>query len=120
MALHRQSVDAYCSQHPGLPERRTIQSINVHLAGLCLVIERGCSGDLARRHIARLTETHEDRFRWLPPPPSLGDVRVSDVLAADRAAAHACEVQRWADEVWNAWEPHHPHVRALVDTVLKS
>jgi hypothetical protein len=120
MAVHRQTVDAYCAQHPGRPERRTIQSINVHLAGLCLVIERGCSGDFARRHIAKLTEGFEERFCWLEPPASLGEVRVTDVLAADGAAIHAREVRRWAESVWSAWEPHHPHVRALVDSALRS
>jgi hypothetical protein len=118
MAVHRQTVDAYCAQHPGLPERRTIQSINVHLAGLCLVIERGCSGEFARRHLAKLSENHEDQFCWLPPPPSLGEVRVTEVLAADQATAHAREVRRWAEEVWSVWEPHHSHVRALVDAAL--
>jgi hypothetical protein len=119
MAVHRQTVDAYCAQHPGLPERRTIQSINVHLAGLCLVIEQGCPGDVARSNIARLTERHQDRFCWLPPPASLGEVRVTDVLAAGDAACYAHAVKRWAEEVWSAWEPHHPHVRALVDAALK-
>lgn len=119
MVVHRQTVDAYCAQHPGLPERRTIQSINVHLAGLCLTIERGSSGDFARRHIAKLTEGYEDRFSWLPPPANLGGVRVTDVLAADDPTAHAREVQRWAEEVWSAWEPHHSHVRALVKAALK-
>lgn len=118
MAVHRQTVDAYCAQHPGLPERRTIQSINVHLAGLCLVIERGCSGDFARLQIAKLTESHEDRFCWLPPPGNLGGVRVVDVLAANSPAAHARQVRRWAEAVWASWGPHHQHVRALVDAAL--
>lgn len=120
MAVHRQTVDAYCAQHPGLPERRTIQSINVHLAGLCLVIERGSSGVFARGLIAKLTENHQDHFCWLPPPAKLGDVRVTDILAAKNPSVHAQEVQRWAKAVWAAWKPHHPHIRALVDAALKS
>lgn len=118
MAAHRQTVDAYCAQHPGLPERRTIQSINVHLAGLCLVVERGRSGAFARRHIARLTEAHDHLFRWLAPPADLGAVRVADVLAATGPDAHASAVARWARAVWAAWAPHHPHVRSLVDAAL--
>jgi hypothetical protein len=115
MKAHRQTVDAYCAQHPGLPERRTIQSINVHLAGLCLVIERGCSGDFARGVIGKLAGSRQDGFRWLPPPPSLGEVWVTDVLAAAGPSAHEREVRRWAEAVWSAWEPYHSHVRALVD-----
>ena len=119
MEVHRQTVDAYCGQHPGLPERRTIQSINVHLVGLCLVVERGCSGDFARGVISELTRSHQDRFSWLRPPSSFGDVRVTDVLTAGNSIAHAREVQRWAATVWRAWEPHHSHVNALIDVVLK-
>jgi len=50
-AWHRLTVDAYAVQHPGIPERRSIQSVCVHLISLCLMLEhdispavpRGCS-----------------------------------------------------------------------------
>jgi hypothetical protein len=118
MGVHRLTVDAYCAQHSGLPERRTIQSINVHLAGLCLVMERGMPGDMARRYIARLIEKHEDRFRWLRPPTAFGKVRVTDVLAANSPSAHVRQVQQWAEAVWTAWEPHHEHIRGLVEAAF--
>lgn len=119
MAVHRQSVDAYCAQHPGLSERRTIQSINVHLAGLCLVIERGCSGEFARHVIATLTQHYEHQFCWLPPPASLGDVLVTDLLAAKDPSTYAREVHRWAETVWSSWDLHHSQIRALVDAAVK-
>ena len=36
--IHRLSVDTYAVQHPGVPERRSIQSVAVHLMCLCLVL----------------------------------------------------------------------------------
>ena len=120
MAAHRKTVDAYCAQHPGVAERRSTQSINVHLAGLCLMIERGCSGDFARQVIATLVKSHEHQFRWLMPPADLGDVRVTDVLAAESPSGHAREVDRWAECVWSAWHPHHAKIRDLVDAAVKS
>ena len=39
--VHRTTVDAYATQHPGVPERRSVQSVALHLAGLLLVFEEG-------------------------------------------------------------------------------
>jgi hypothetical protein len=39
--VHPLTVDTYAVQHPGVPERRTSQSLALHLITLCLVIERG-------------------------------------------------------------------------------
>jgi Family of unknown function (DUF5946) len=60
MTAHRMTVDAYCAQHPGKPERRTIQSINVHLVGLFLTVERDAPGDFARNVIGTLIEKYSD------------------------------------------------------------
>jgi hypothetical protein len=38
--FHSLTVDAYTVQHPGVPDRRSIQSVAVHSMSLCLVIER--------------------------------------------------------------------------------
>src|SRR5206468_7823942 len=40
-AAHELTVDAYAVQHPGVPEPRFAQSVAIHLAGLCLSLERG-------------------------------------------------------------------------------
>jgi hypothetical protein len=39
--LHRITVDAYAAQHPGIPNRRAIQSVNVHLISLFAIFELG-------------------------------------------------------------------------------
>ncbi|WP_217429780.1 DUF5946 family protein, partial [Sphingomonas bacterium] len=55
MAAHRLTVDAYCAQHPGEPERRTIQSAHVHLVGLHLTLERDWPGKRVRATLAAVT-----------------------------------------------------------------
>jgi hypothetical protein len=37
---HQLTVDAYAVQHPGVRERRSTQSVAIHLVGLCLSLER--------------------------------------------------------------------------------
>jgi hypothetical protein len=37
---HQLTVDAYAVQHPGVRERRSAQSVAIHLVGLCLSLER--------------------------------------------------------------------------------
>jgi hypothetical protein len=118
MTVHRMTVDAYCAQHPGKPERRTIQSINVHLVGLFLTVERDASGDFARNVIGTLIEKYSDHFRWLDAPLSLGDMNVQDVLAAKDADLHQTLAKQWAESVWQAWSPLHGHIRTLAELVI--
>ena len=106
------AVDAYAVQHPGVPGRRSSQSVAIHLLILCLVLERGL--DPARATRARRHYTHR-AFPWLEPPASQGEVTVLDVLAARDPAEHAAGVERWARSVWDAWSAHHDTVRRWLD-----
>lgn len=107
--VHQLSVDTYAAQHPGAPERRSIQSVGLHLITLHLFLERGADPrdgpSLHRRMTGRVT------FSWLEPPPLSGVMTVADVLEARDAREHNRLVRDWAKEVWRAWTPHHPIVR---------
>lgn len=116
-SIHRLTVDAYAAQHPGKAERRAIQSVWVHLAGLYLVLERGLANDFATRAIGALTKEPEPLV-LLAPPERLGSVTVIDVAAARGASEHEEAVRRWARDVWEAWKPHHEAVRARVSRIL--
>jgi hypothetical protein len=118
MTVHRMTVDAYCAQHPGKPERRTIQSINVHLVGLFLTVERDTPGDFARSVIGSLIENYSDRFRWLNAPLSLGEITVQDILVAKDACSHQTLTRQWAASVWQAWSQFHVHIRTLAELVI--
>ena len=114
--LHQLTVDAYVVQHPGEPERRTVQSLALHLITLCLVLERRAdpaAGPTVHRRLAgRAT------FHWLEPPASRGRLTVADVRRARSAAEHAAAVEEWARDVWGAWKPHHAVVRGWIEREL--
>ena len=108
---HRLSVDVYMSQHPSRASRAAVQSVWLHLVGLCLALERDAAPKYVGRTLARLAKPKTD-FAWLAPPP-LGGVTVADVLAAPEAD-HPAAVRRWAEHVWRAWSPHHAAIRDLL------
>lgn len=104
------AVDTYAVQHPGVEERRAVQSVAVHLVSLCAVLERGApeqhSPALLRRAVrSRLA------FTWLALPQPVGTVTVDDVVGR-RAPPRA-----WAEDVWAAWAPFHDVVRRWADAV---
>ncbi|MGH2828062.1 MAG: DUF5946 family protein [Actinomycetota bacterium] len=114
--LHQVTVDTYAVQHPGVPERRSIQSVGLHLMTLCLMLEDGVDPrEGPQLHKRMVTKPH---FQWLTPPEPNGDITVETVLAAQSATQHEELVETWARAVWNAWSPHHGTVRAWLDESL--
>lgn len=107
----RLAEDAYAVQHPGTPDRRSVQSVAVHLMGLCVLLE----GDGAPRRLQPVLGLMPARrtldLHWLEPPTRNGRLTVRDALDAGSGDAHAAAVEAWARDVWNAWRPHHATVR---------
>ena len=116
MRVHRLTVDAYAAQHPGKPERRSTQSVWVHLTGLFLVLEKRLPDDHVRRVMSLITK-EAGPLHWLEPPIRFG-CTVGDVIQAPDAAAHAELVRQWADDVWRAWGAHHAAVRSFGENQL--
>ena len=110
---HRLTVDAYSVQHPGSPERRSIQSVGVHLIALHLLFERG---EPAARVTARLGSlmTRLPALTWLDPPKPNGTLTVQHVLAAS-PDEHLERAREWASDVWQAWRPYHELVRGWAE-----
>ncbi len=108
--VHRLTVDAYAAQHPGVPSRRSIQSVAVHLIGLHLTLERGYEPERATAAIRDVLARAQD-FVWLEPPASRGAVTVVDVVEARDLAEHTERVEAWAGSIWEAWKPHHDTIR---------
>jgi hypothetical protein len=115
-SVHQLTVDAYAVQHPGLPARRTAQSVAVHLVGLCLALERGRSA-MELPYLRKCFVEARRPFPWLEPPPDMGELTVNDVVAASTPEEHRTLVDRWARSAWGAWSRHHAHVRAWADEV---
>ncbi len=117
-SLRRLVTDAYMVQHPGVPERRAIQSVGLHLVGLCLVLEHGLPpADLSaalQRIVAR-----PPAWRWLDPPEPNGALTMASLeeAASERGPALDAAVQAYVRGVWAAWAPHHAQVEAWVDSV---
>ena len=64
--VHQLTVDTYAVQHPGVPARRSIQSVAVHLMTLCLVLEDGADPREGPKLHKRFVESPS--FHWLEPP----------------------------------------------------
>jgi hypothetical protein len=111
---HQLTVDAYAVQHPGVPERRSAQSVAIHLVGLCLSLER-CRGPAELPRLRQRLARPKRVFPWLAPPPSVGELTVVDVHGAGTPEAHRAVVDRWARSAWEAWSLHHAQVRAWAD-----
>jgi hypothetical protein len=113
---HQLTVDVYAVQHPGMPERRSIQSVGLHLMTLCLFLERGA--DVAQGpKLHKRIMSNPPMFDWLQPPP-LSGMTVADVLEARDPQQHRALVERWAEHVWSAWAPHHHVVRDWIQQSL--
>ncbi len=116
LGVHQLTVDAYAVQHPGVSERRSIQSVALHLITLCLMLEGAATPRDGPKLHRRLAKRHA--FQWLDPPEPLGTVTVADVHGAPNAIEHKQRVEHWAQDVWNAWAPHHPTIRRWIQESL--
>lgn len=119
MRMHQLTVDTYCAQHPGVPGRRAIQSINVHLVGLHLSLDRDLEGAFVRRVIAVVADRLASRLVWFDPPEASGRSTLRDVLTARSAEEHRELVTDWAKSVWDSWRPAHGAVAKLTDEALR-
>lgn len=109
--VHQLIVDAYAAQHPTGTEHRQVQALALSLMTLCLFIEHDTDPREGPQLHQRMVANRPD-FHWLDPPPALHRMTVADVLAARDAADHQRLAREWAQEMWQAWTPHHPTIRA--------
>ena len=118
-SVHRYTTDAYTTQHPGdQSDRRAAQSVNIHLAALCALIEQKRELVFIPRLLKTLANKYKDRFKPLAPPdPKDYEITVKDVLATTNVEEHKDIVMKWAETVWWAWKPHHDTARHLVQLI---
>lgn len=118
MRWHRLTVDAYTAQHPGVPERRSAQSVHVHLCGLHLTLERGLDPPAVARAMRKMADGR--RYDWLAPPALATDIGLAEVIAAAAGDRYPAVARAWAEAVWSAWTPVHPVIRAEAEQALTS
>lgn len=113
--VHQLTVDAYAAQHPG--GNHPDKSIDIHLAGLHLMLDR----DVAPERMPALRQRLADTVHTWPhfsPPADRSALTVFDVAMVDTPQEHTDMVRRWAASVWAAWSHHHADIVAFVDDHL--
>jgi hypothetical protein len=113
------AVDAYAVQHPGVPERRSSQSVWVHLVSLCQIGEHGWSPAMGISAKQRLL-AHQRTWGWLEPPVDPGPVTILDLLPVTAPGVFATEVRRWGEAIWEAWSSQRSVVRARTQELLRA
>ena len=107
--LRRLVTDAYMVQHPGIPERRAIQSVGVHLVALYLVLERGLPPDDLSATLQRIL-ARPPAWRWLEPPVPNGTSTVVDLETSIAAGRTTDVIEAYVRGVWASWTPHRATV----------
>jgi hypothetical protein len=110
--------DTYAVQHPGLIERRAVQSVCVHAINLCARLERN-RPEKTMQDLLRAALEHPDWWRPFNLSTPIGTITVADVLAEHDLEARAATARAWAADIWAACEPHHELVRGWLDELTE-
>jgi hypothetical protein len=105
-STHRLAVDTYAIQHPGIPSRKSIQSVNIHLISLYYIFIKNSTEKQATKKMSEIL-AKEPTLEWLEPPKPNGHKTVIDVLKAKDQLEHERFVRRWAEDVWACWFSKH-------------
>src|SRR3954463_16140660 len=91
LPLLRLVVDAYGAQHPGARQIRSVQSVAVHLMGLCTILERGAHAEprLVGVRARRPPPRARLDLHWLEPPRPIGTLNICGPVEAARGAGAA-------------------------------
>lgn len=109
-AVHQLTVDAYAVHHPTDQPPKSLVS---HLVSLYTTVELGLPQVEGREALLRFVRGRKG-FPSLEPPDDLGPLTVLDVLEAEEHATHIETVRRWAEQLWNAWNPHRELIASFV------
>jgi len=114
--LRRLVTDAYMVQHPGVPERRAIQSVGLHLVGLCLVLEHGLPPDALSGTLQRAL-VRPPAWRWLGPPVPNGQSTIGALgiaVETGDTGVLALVIDAYVRGVWASWSAWHQVVEGWV------
>jgi hypothetical protein len=111
--VHQLTVDTYAAQHPG--GKHPDKSLDIHLAGLYLVLERGLPQNIISQCRQRLA-TVVKAWPHFMPPDAVRSFTVFDVALAD---SHFNAVKEWSATVWTAWAGQHATIAEFVAAYLR-
>lgn len=118
--MHRITVDTYAVQHTGIPEKRTINSVNFHLIRLFLIFEKQLEASKANSIMTRISkdEALHKKFKWLDPPSFVHTLTVTDVIKAENMDSHKKLVKEWGSSVWHVWgKTYKEYIEQLVEQI---
>jgi hypothetical protein len=104
--IHRLTVDTYSVQHPGQPCKQSIQSVNIHLISLYLILIKNINGKMATKIIGDIL-SNKPNFEWLEPPVPNGTITIIDILKAKNFQEHEVKVMEWSKDVFDSWYKKH-------------
>ena len=107
-SAHQLSVDTYAVQHAGGPHPD--KSVDVHLSGLYLVLERGVAPTSVPPLLQHLVTVVKE-WPHFQPPNVTGCLTCLDVALADD---HIATVRAWATGIWKAWSAQHDAIAKLI------
>lgn len=113
--VHQLTVDTYSSQHAG--GQHPDKSVDVHLVGLFLMLERGVRPTEVPPFLQRLAKNIET-WPHFTPPANVGSMTVFDIALCESSEAHMKAVREWARIVWDAWSEHHAELSKFVARYL--
>ncbi|MFC2167451.1 DUF5946 family protein [Acidobacteriota bacterium] len=102
--IHGLTVDAYATQHPGQPSKKSVQSVYAHLVRMYYVFEEGLTSRSERiEKMKRFVESKPD-LKWLNPPELATVLTIADVFKTESSEKHRECVYQWAKSVWEVWK----------------
>jgi hypothetical protein len=111
--VHHLTVEAYAVQHPG--GAHPDKSIDIHLAGLYLMIERNVAPSAVAPYMQKLAERVRDWPHFDAPDSNAWTQTIFDVAMADD---HVAAVREWSAGVWEVWSAQRDLVAALLDALI--
>jgi hypothetical protein len=113
--IHQYAVDAYEAQHAGGKTRNI--TVVFGLIGLCLALEKGCTGKQVQRAHMQIARVKRDWPR-LEPPARRAELTVMDVLQAPDGPEKDAMIHRWMAAVWENWADRQQWVRESMDACM--
>src|ERR1044072_6846105 len=114
--VHQLTVDSYAVQHAAPPHPD--KSLDVHLFGLYLSLEKGIRSPYVPPLLQRLVAAIEV-WPHYEPPADRAAITVFDVAFCDSTEDHIRVVKDWAHVVWASWSKYHAEVARFVSEALK-
>jgi hypothetical protein len=114
--IHQLTVDTYAVQHVGGPHPD--KSVDVHLSGLYLALEKGIRSPYIPPLLQRLASAIKVWPHYEPPTERVG-LTVFDVAFCDSTEDHIRVVREWAQAVWESWSEYHTEVARVISHHLR-